>query len=208
MEQTESFKPKLDRFVEKIVPLTANGVTYFRIILSLPLTYCLVFSHFLTAFAIFIFSGLLDGADGIIARKRDQITYMGTILDPIGDKLLIIISLIILGRNCEPAVYQCQIVILMIGESIMAIFRVEIEKGRLSFIDNYFETKKASNWFGKRKMNAEIVGVSWLILLKAEIPIFSSTLGAIIVNFLVSVSIILCALDIFTHIQFKPKSSL
>ena len=46
--------------------------------------------------AIFLFAALLDIADGHIARKHKQITYLGTLLDPLADKLLTISALVIL----------------------------------------------------------------------------------------------------------------
>ena len=46
--------------------------------------------------AIFIIGAITDKLDGYIARSRNQITNFGKFLDPIADKILVIVAMIIL----------------------------------------------------------------------------------------------------------------
>ncbi len=48
----------------------------------------------LAAFAAFVAAGLSDVWDGWLARKYDLITDLGKLLDPIADKLLLVVTLI------------------------------------------------------------------------------------------------------------------
>lgn len=47
------------------------------------------------ALFIFIFSGITDMADGYIARKYNMITKIGTMLDPLADKMMLVAVLTI-----------------------------------------------------------------------------------------------------------------
>jgi CDP-diacylglycerol--glycerol-3-phosphate 3-phosphatidyltransferase len=55
------------------------------------------------AVELFLALFLLDLLDGIIARKWNQITKLGTILDPVADKVLLVSSLITLGMMPDSA---------------------------------------------------------------------------------------------------------
>jgi CDP-diacylglycerol--glycerol-3-phosphate 3-phosphatidyltransferase len=51
----------------------------------------------LFALLAFAFAALSDGLDGYIARRYNQKTKLGTILDPIADKLLLVSSIVLLS---------------------------------------------------------------------------------------------------------------
>src|SRR5450631_4205937 len=66
----------------------------------------------LFALTVFLVAAATDLVDGYLARKWGQITTVGTLLDPIADKLLISASLIAL---VEIHVVPAWIVILIVG---------------------------------------------------------------------------------------------
>ena len=56
----------------------------------------------LAALAVFIVIAATDALDGYLARSRNEVTRLGTVLDPLADKALILSALIILTRPTLP----------------------------------------------------------------------------------------------------------
>lgn len=73
-----------------------NMLTVFRIFL-IPIFLAVYFSspetNLLQAVGIFLLAGATDVLDGYIARKYNQITKFGTVMDPLADKLMLITAL-------------------------------------------------------------------------------------------------------------------
>ncbi len=53
-------------------------------------------TEFIILNAIFIIASLTDKLDGYIARSRNQVTNFGKFLDPIADKILVLVAMLIL----------------------------------------------------------------------------------------------------------------
>tara|TARA_B110000503_G_scaffold70474_1_gene109626 strand:- start:205 stop:747 length:543 start_codon:yes stop_codon:yes gene_type:complete len=75
-----------------------QSLTYFRIITG-PILFLLiaVFDFFGLALLIFVVAAATDYFDGYLARKYNLVSVLGTVLDPIADKILITFAIIALG---------------------------------------------------------------------------------------------------------------
>ncbi|MBT1164979.1 CDP-alcohol phosphatidyltransferase family protein [Bifidobacterium felsineum] len=74
-----------------------NLISALRII-SIPFITALISHHqMIAALSLIAISSASDGVDGIIARKFNQVSKIGQILDPLADRLLIICSILALG---------------------------------------------------------------------------------------------------------------
>jgi cardiolipin synthase len=74
-----------------------NLITIGRILL-VPLTiWLIVTSQFEVAFVTFVAAGVSDAVDGLIAKRYGMITELGTYLDPIADKALLVSIYVSLG---------------------------------------------------------------------------------------------------------------
>lgn len=67
-----------------------NFITVVRILLVVPIVYFLVARAFNEALVLFVIAGLSDALDGYLARKNNWHSTLGSILDPVADKLLMI----------------------------------------------------------------------------------------------------------------------
>lgn len=76
-----------------------NILTVFRMVLIPVFVSLLFYQRFILALAVFILAGLTDGLDGLFARRFDQRSQLGTILDPIADKLMLVTAFIVLSMR-------------------------------------------------------------------------------------------------------------
>jgi CDP-diacylglycerol--glycerol-3-phosphate 3-phosphatidyltransferase len=105
------------------------------------------------ALAIFLIATATDFLDGYLARKRGQITKLGTLLDPVADKLLTSAAFIsLVEMQLAPA---WMVVVVVAREFAVTGFR-SIASGEGIVI-------AASSW-GKAKMVTQISAISLLIL--------------------------------------------
>ncbi|MBQ1299421.1 MAG: CDP-alcohol phosphatidyltransferase family protein [Aeriscardovia sp.] len=83
--------------VSRKVWTAPNFISFLRIS-SIPVIAWLIGSnHLVWSLIIMAISGVSDGVDGYVARRFDQVSVLGKMLDPIADRLLIICSCIALG---------------------------------------------------------------------------------------------------------------
>ncbi|MBI2540998.1 MAG: CDP-diacylglycerol--glycerol-3-phosphate 3-phosphatidyltransferase [Deltaproteobacteria bacterium] len=74
-----------------------NFLTLIRIV-AIPFFLVLLSSElYLEALIVFVVSGLTDALDGAVARMMRQQTALGSYLDPVADKLLVMSSFVMLG---------------------------------------------------------------------------------------------------------------
>src|ERR1035438_5540382 len=105
------------------------------------------------ALAIFLVAAGTDLLDGYLARRWKQVTTVGTLLDPIADKLLISAALISL---VQVRVLPGWMAVLIVGRefAVSGLRQIAAAEGY---------TIKASD-LGKTKMFAQVVAISCLLL--------------------------------------------
>jgi CDP-diacylglycerol---glycerol-3-phosphate 3-phosphatidyltransferase len=129
-----------------------NSITLSRL-LGLPVVIYCLYSNSLTVrwvgVAVFVIAALTDWLDGYLARKLNLVTDLGKFLDPLVDKLLILIPLLILiDLHLVPAIGVC---LILARELTIAGWRV----GQTQI--------SGANIWGKLKTVSQIVAISMLI---------------------------------------------
>ncbi|HHY09963.1 MAG TPA: CDP-diacylglycerol--glycerol-3-phosphate 3-phosphatidyltransferase [Firmicutes bacterium] len=133
-----------------------NFLTLLRILLVPIFTFAVLRGPFpgnLTAAVIFIIAAITDGLDGYLARRRQEVTRFGQLIDPIADKLLITAALLAL---VELGAVSTWAALVIIGREF-AVSGLRI----LAASDG--KVIAASNW-GKAKTLSQIAAVAGLIL--------------------------------------------
>lgn len=132
----------------------------------------LVYGHSAWALIVFMIAGISDGIDGFVARRFNQQSELGTILDPIADKLLMTTAFVILTLpNIFPPTRHLPVpfwvTAAVIGRDVLII-----AVALAIFIMTDFRGFKPS-WLGKLSTLVQVCGVG-LILLAAVFPMLQS----------------------------------
>ena len=87
-----------------------NSLTLIRILL-IPVIVFLFLSnqegYRFIIFSLFLLATITDYLDGFFARYMKQVTNFGAFLDPVADKLLVIITLILLITENQDIFFSC-----------------------------------------------------------------------------------------------------
>jgi len=67
-----------------------NAISILRIVLVAPIVYFLLVENFTAALVLIVIAGVSDALDGFLAKKYDWISQLGSFLDPLADKLLLV----------------------------------------------------------------------------------------------------------------------
>jgi cardiolipin synthase len=76
-----------------------NVLTVFRMALTPVFVSLLFYQKFVWALAAFVVAGITDGLDGLLARRFQQQSPLGRILDPIADKMMLVTSFVVLSMR-------------------------------------------------------------------------------------------------------------
>ena len=76
-----------------------NILTFSRLVAAPLVGYFLVHDQYSYALALFTYAGITDLVDGYIARRYNLQTVVGTVIDPMADKLLMTVGVVCLAVN-------------------------------------------------------------------------------------------------------------
>ena len=147
-----------------------NILTYMRLILVVPFVYFFVKgvqgeqSYYIAAAVCVCISGLTDCFDGMLARKLNQETSLGRILDPFADKITLIAVAVCMVIYI-PALLPLMLILMLVCGFVLLLKKIPLP---------------ASRWYGKMATVVFYISVSIIIFLKAvyqyENPVLITTL--------------------------------
>jgi len=110
-----------------------NSLTLLRILLVPVFSYLFLKGEYRWALLVFAITGLTDIVDGTLARVLKKKTTLGAVLDPAADKLLMLVTFIILAMKRLVPVYLSVIVIARDAWIVLGLLFLKQQKRKLYF---------------------------------------------------------------------------
>lgn len=168
-----------------------NFLSFIRIVVIVPLIRFLLNENYIAAGLTMLISGVSDMFDGLIARKFNQVTQLGKILDPIADKLTLI-AVVICINILYPSV-TLFVIVLFCKELLMLCGGCLLLKLKIK--------PPAAKWYGKVSTAIFYTAVVTVVLLKAVWNITNKPL--IVILFSITTIAMLFSLVNYSIIFFK-----
>lgn len=141
-----------------------NALTVMRIFLIpvLVVVFYLPFEgHLLVAAGIFTVAAVTDWFDGYLARRLGQMTRFGAFLDPVADKLMVSVALVLLVERHNDLLFTLAACVIIGREIVVSALREWMaELGR--------RTSVAVSMIGKVKTGFQMVSIIVLLAVDAE----------------------------------------
>jgi CDP-diacylglycerol---glycerol-3-phosphate 3-phosphatidyltransferase len=105
------------------------------------------------AAAVFTLAAVTDGLDGYIARRRQEVTTFGKLMDPLADKLLVVAALVALVSLDRLAAWVAMVIIAR-ELAVTGLRSLAAERGVVI----------AASWLGKVKTALQVAAIVALII--------------------------------------------
>jgi CDP-diacylglycerol--glycerol-3-phosphate 3-phosphatidyltransferase len=146
---------------------TANKITIIRILL-IPFFAVLLIYHGRTghdlyrllALLTFLLAAVSDGIDGYIARRYNQRSELGAILDPLADKLLLVVGLVLLTIDNRPHLEPIPLWLTAAVFSRDFILFI----GMMILHYTFGQVKVRPHWTGKIATVLQMIVIVWCLL--------------------------------------------
>ncbi len=132
----------------------ANKITVARLAVAVLLFVAMEFGWWRSALLLFALAIASDAIDGYLARKRNEVTAIGRILDPFADKIVVVGAFVLLIPE-EVGVQPWMVVIIIARELLISSIRGFLESVRVPF---------GADIGGKIKMVLQSLCVAWILL--------------------------------------------
>jgi len=153
-----------------------NLISLLRMVLVIPVVYLMEQREFGLALILFAIAGISDGLDGYLAKRNNWASRLGSILDPLADKLLLVSAYLVLAWLGELPVW---LVIAVLVRDVIIILGVVV----YHYLIGQFEM--VPSWISKLNTFFQI-----MLVLVIVFSLGVYTLPAILIDALVIVVIV------------------
>lgn len=191
MENMEN-KKKQDDFSQVLT--IPNIISFVRILLIIPFIAFFIDKNYIAASITIILSGLSDCFDGVIARKCNQVTELGKMLDPLADKLTLVTVAVCI---CIMFPVVLPLMIVLAAKDIMMLIGC-------TYLIRRNLIPPAAKWYGKFGTVVFYFSVSLIVFLKAVFQYESDFLTLVLMT--ITAITMLFALAKYFGIFLKMKN--
>jgi CDP-diacylglycerol--glycerol-3-phosphate 3-phosphatidyltransferase len=139
------------------IPNALTGVRIVMIPVLVLLFYVPWKWSYLTSAIIFALAGLTDWLDGYLARRLNQSTPFGAFLDPVADKLMVVVALVLLAERYHAWWFSLPAMVIIGREIVISALREWMaEVGK--------RTSVAVSYIGKVKTTFQIIAIIGFLL--------------------------------------------
>lgn len=128
-----------------------NILSMARIVLAVVCFVAITCGWYLAGMALFLLAAATDWLDGYLARKWNQITQLGRILDPFADKVIVCGAFILLAAEKGSLIAPWMAVVVTGRELLVTALRSLCEGRSMDF---------SARWAGKWKMVFQCVAIA------------------------------------------------
>lgn len=167
----------------------ANKLTLLRIFLVPIFIISIGYNQPLFALIVFTIAGLTDAIDGYIARKRNEVTTFGKIVDPIADKTLLLSAFIFIYNSNLNFKFPFWFIVLVISRDVYILlgsFLIYIIKGHI---------KIRPSIFGKATTFLQIITIIYVLCINIENTFYNK----LMYDSLITITIFMMVLSVIRY---------
>lgn len=170
-----------------------NLLTALRFFIVPIFGYFLMKEQYLIAILLFLLGGFTDILDGYIARKYNLITSFGKLADPLADKFMQIMALVVLVYQPNPLIPVPVLIIVVAKETFMATGSVLLYKRGKNIV--------GANWYGKLATVILYSAIFMTIIVKMEKfnTILNNSYTNVLINIFVVIAVIAALFAFFMY---------
>ncbi len=167
--------------LKKIKVNIPNTLSISRVLLLIPIIFFFEFGFYYLSVITFIVASITDYLDGYYARKSNQASEVGSLLDLLADKLFVSTLLIWMTFNFDS-------LIILISSILIISREISISYLRLFVISNSKTVNEVkSDFLGKFKTTLQMIGLGFILISPLTSNfIFNISLSLIIFSALIS----------------------
>lgn len=150
--------------------------------------------HHVILVSIYVLAGFTDWLDGYLARNLNQSTKLGAFLDPVADKLMVAIALVLIVGDMGSALIALPAAVIVGREIVISALREWMaELGK--------RTSLAVSFVAKVKTTIQMLAILLLLLYQSQTPSFTETAIKIIGIILLYIAALLTLWSMVMYIK-------